>query len=161
MWKKIMYAFLATAFFSNATWAGPYDPIVSKAWVGETIPGQATSTLQLNLTTVKAVKLLSVTSPIAKSIEIHSLMMNKGAMKLQIVDSYPLPEHRTTTFGSRGLFLMMTGLNQPLKIGDQVPLSLTVTFADKQTKVITANAEVKKMELSYKHYGPNEVYDHR
>jgi copper(I)-binding protein len=55
----------------------------------------------------------------------------------------------------------MTGIKQPLKTGDQVPLSLTVTFADKQTKVISANAEVRKMELSYKHYGPNEVYDHR
>jgi copper(I)-binding protein len=134
---------------------------VTKAWVGETVPGQTTSTLQLNLTTVKAVNLISVSSPIAESVEIHSLMMNKGAMKLQVVNSYSLPEHRTTLFGSHGLFLMMTGIKQPLKIGDQVPLSLTVTFADKQTKVISANAEVRKMELSYKHYGPNEVYDHR
>lgn len=158
---KIIIHLLVLVFFSNTSWAGPNDPIVSKAWVGETIPGQATSTLQLNLTTVKAVNLVSVNSPIAGSIEIHSLMMHKGAMKLQVVNSYPLPEHRTTTFGSRGLFLMMTGLKQPLTIGDKIPLNLTVTFADKQTKVIPAIAEVRKMELSYKHYGPNEVYDHR
>ena len=160
MCNKVMLVMMF-AFFSNTSWAGPYDPIVSKIWVGETVPGQTTATLQLNLTTVKAVNLISVSSPVAASIEIHSLMMNKGAMKLQVVNSYPLPEHRTTLFGSRGLFLMMTGIKHPLKIGDQVPVNLTVTFADKQTKVISAIAEIRKFEMSYKHFGPNEVYDHR
>lgn len=159
MWKSIMCA-LALGWLSNA-WAGPYDPIVSKAWVGESVPGQTTATLQLNLTTVKPVKLVSVRSPVAASVEIHSLMKHKGAMKLQVVGNLPLPDHRTVTFGSNGLFLMMTGINQPLKIGDRVPVNLVVEFADKQTKTISAEAEVRKMELSYKHYGPNEVYDHR
>lgn len=159
MWEKILGVMIC-AVISNASWAGPYDPIVSKAWVGESVPEQTTATLQLNLTTVKAVNLTSVSSPLAESVEIHSLMKYKGAMKLQVVPSLQIPEHRTTIFGSNGLFLMMTGLKQALKIGDQVPVSLTFTFPDKQTKVISANAEVKKMELSYKHYGPNEVYDH-
>lgn len=159
MWKKIILT-ISVCWLSNA-WAGPYDPIVSKAWVGESIPGQTTATLQLNLTTVKAVNLLSVSSPVAESVEIHSLMMHKGAMKLHIVNSLPLPDHRTTIFGSRGLFLMMTGIKQPLKIGDRVPINLVVAFADKKTKSIAAEAEVKQMELSYKHYGPDEVYDHR
>lgn len=159
MWKNIMFA-VALGGLSNA-WAGPYDPIVSKAWVGESVPGQTTATLQLNLTTVKPVNLKSVSSPLATAVEIHSLMKYKGAMKLQVVSNLPLPDHRTITFGSNGLFLMMTGINQPLKIGDRVPVNLVVEFADKQTKTISAEAEVRKMELSYKHYGPNEVYDHR
>jgi len=159
MWKKILLV-IAACYLSNA-WAGPYDPIVSMAWVGESIPGQTTATLQLNLTTMKAVNLMSVSSPMAESIEIHSLMMHKGAMKLQVVNNLPLAEHRTTKFGSRGLFLMMTGIKQPLKTGDRVPVSLKISFADKQTKIIAAEAEVKQMELSYKHYGPNEVYDHQ
>ena len=159
MWKSIISVVLFGCL--NNVWAGPFDPIVSVAWVGETIPGQASATLQLNLTTIKPVNLMSVSSPVAESIEIHSLTKVKGAMKTQVVSSLPLVDHRTITFGSRGLFLMMTGLKQPLKIGDRVPISLVVTFADKQTKTISAEAEVRKMELSYKHYGPNEVYDHR
>jgi len=159
MLKSIMYA-IALVWLSNA-WAGPYDPIVSKAWVGESVPGQTTSTLQLNLTTVKPVKLVSVSSPFAASVEIHSLMKYKGTMKLQVVSNLQLPDHRTITFGSNGLFLMMEGINQPLKIGDRVPVNLVFEFADRQTKTISTNAEVRKMELSYKHYGPNEVYDHR
>ena len=159
MWKTL--AFTLSLSCISVAWAGPNDPIISKAWVGESIPGQDTSTLQLNLTTSKAVNLISVSSPVAEAVEIHSLTMNRGKMKLQIVKSLPLPEHRTIAFGSKGLFLMMTGINKPLNIGDKVPLSLTFTFADKRTSVVTTIAEVKKMELSYKHYGPNEVYDHR
>jgi len=151
---------IAFGFLGNACWAGPFDPIVSAAWVGESIPGQTTATLQLNLTTVKPVKLMSVTSPLAGSVEIHSLMKHKGAMSVQIVDSLQLPEHRTIIFGSRGLFLMMTGIKQQLNIGDKVPVNLMFAYPDKQTKTIAAVAEVRKMELSYKHYGPNEVYDH-
>ena len=159
MWKIIFVA-IAFASFSNA-WAGPNDPIVRMAWVGESVPGQTTATLQLNLTTIQAVKLFSVSSPIAESIEIHSLMKSKGEMKLQIVPSLSFPDHRTVTFGSNGLFLMMTGIKQPLNIGDNVPINMKFTFPDKQVKTVSVNAEVRKMELSYKHYGPNEVYDHR
>jgi copper(I)-binding protein len=158
MWKNIICV-MALGWLSNA-WAGPYDPIVSTAWVGESVPGQTTSTLQLNLTTVKAVHLVAVSSPLAASVEIQSLMMHKGAMKVQVVSNLPLPDHRTIVFGSHGLFLMMTGIKQPLKIGDHVPINLVFAFADRQTKSITADAEVRQMELSYKHYGPNEVYDH-
>ena len=159
MWKTLAFALSLSSI--SVAWAGPNDPIISKAWVGESIPGQDTSTLQLNLTTSKSVKLISVSSPVADAVEIHSLTMYSGKMKLQIVKSLPLPERRTIAFGSKGLFLMMTGINKPLNIGDKVPLSLTFTFADKRTSVVTTIAEVKKMELSYKHYGPNEVYDHR
>lgn len=159
MWKKLSFA-LIFVLANNTSWAGPNDPIISQAWIGESVPGQTTATLQLNLTTVKPVNLLSASSPLAEAIEIHSVTLNKGVMKTQHVKTLDLPDHRTILFGSRNLFLMLTGLKQPLKIGDQVPINMTFQFPDKQSKVITASAEVRKMELSYKHYGPNEVYDH-
>ncbi|HQS57675.1 MAG: hypothetical protein B7Y56_08610 [Gallionellales bacterium 35-53-114] len=159
MWKSILYVLFMAGL--NSAWAGPFDPIVSKAWVGESIPGQSTATLQLNLTTIKPVTLVSVSSPFAESVEIHNLTKVRGALKPQIVHSLPLPDHRTIAFGSQGLFLMMTGIKQPLKMGDRVPINLSFKFTDKQIRIISAEAEVKKMELSYKHYGPKEVYDHR
>jgi copper(I)-binding protein len=156
--KKFIFAFAAT--WMSAALAGPLDPLVSAAWVGESIPEQNTSTLQLNLTTVKAVNLLSISSPVANAVEIHSMKLHKGKLQMHIVNDLQLPEHRTITFGSDKLFLMMTGIKQPLNSGDKIPLRLTFSFADKHTKTIEATAEVRKMGLSYKHYGPNEVYDH-
>jgi periplasmic copper chaperone A len=158
--KEVVLFFLSLTWLQYA-YAGPYDPIVSMAWVGETIPEQKTVTLQLNLTTIKQVKLLSVSSPLVEGIEIHRLTNQKGALKISKVNSLLLPEHRTTAFGSRKLFLMMVGIKQPFKIGDQIPLKLEFAFNDKRNKTLMAVATVKKVELSYKHYGPNEVYDHR
>ena len=153
---------LAIAFFwIGYAWAGPFDPIVSNAWVGESVPGQATATLQLTMTTVKAVKLLSVSSPAAESVEIHNLVMDKGAMKVKVLANLQLPEHQTTLFGTRGIFLMMTGIKQPLTIGEHIPVNLVVAFADKQTKTLSAMAEVRKMDLSYKNYGSKGIYDER
>ena len=43
MWKSIINVVLLGCL--NNVWAGPFDPIVSVAWVGETIPGQASATL--------------------------------------------------------------------------------------------------------------------
>lgn len=158
-WNK-WFSALAFAWMSSAL-AGPLDPLVSGAWVGESMPGQDTSTLQMNLTTVKGVKLLSVSSPVANEVEIHSLKLHRGKLQMHIVNTLSLPEHSTITFGSDKLFLMMTGIKQTLNTGDKIPLSLTFSFADKHTKTIAATAEVRKMELSYKHYGPKEVYDHQ
>lgn len=159
MWQNILCA-LALGWLSNA-WAGPYDPIVTKVWVGESVPGQSTATLKLNVTTVKAVTLMSVSSPAAASVEIQNLMASRGTMKVQVLSKLPIPDHRTITFPSQAIFLMMTGLKQPLKIGDRIPVTLTFAFADKKTTSISTEAEVMKMELSYKHFGTNAVYDHR
>lgn len=159
MLKKMLI--LLFLFALGNAWAGPYDPIISRAWVGESVPGQTTASLQLNVTTVKAIKLISVSSTLADTIEIHSVSKHKGEMKPRVTAILNLPERSTIVFGSRGLFLMMTGIKQQLNTGDRVPVSMVFITSDKQTKTISAVAEVKKMELSYKHYGPNEVYDHR
>lgn len=157
---KLFILAITMCSLGNA-WAGPSDPIISMAWMGETIPGQTSSTLQLNITTVKAVKLVSASSPVAGSIEIQRVMKQKGKMQANTVDDINLPAHNTIAFGSHGLFLMMTGIKQPLKAGDRVPLSFVFAVSGNQRKSISAEAEVRQMELSYKHYGPKEVYDHR
>lgn len=146
---------------SGAVWAGPNDVVVDKVLVGESVPGQTSATLQLNMTTVKPATLLSVSSPVAKKVEIHSMVLHKGKMMVREVDRLALPGHRTTTFGSHQLFLMMVGLNKELNVGEQVPVSIVVEYGDKRTQTIPVNAAVKKMSLSYKHYGPGEVHDHR
>lgn len=145
----------------SAAWAGANDVMVDKAFVGESVPGQTSATLELNMSTVKPATLLSVSSPLAKKVEIHSMVLHKGQMMVREVDRLDLPAHRTTTFGSHQLFLMMIGLSKELNVGDQVPVSIVVEYADKRTQTISVNATVKKMSLSYKHYGPNEVHDHR
>lgn len=154
--------FSAAVFLMCTTaWAGGNDVMVDKAWIGESVPGQTSATLELNISTVKPATLLSVSSPAAKDIEIHSMVLHQGKMMVRVVDSLSMPAHRTTTFGSHQLFLMMVGLKQQLNVGERVPVTLVVEYGDKRRQTIEVSAAVKKMSLSYKHYGPDEVHDHR
>lgn len=142
-------------------WAGPNDVIVDRAWVGESVPGQTSATLELNITTVKAAKLLAVTSLAADKVEIHSVSRQGGKMRAHVVDSLRLPAHRTTVFGSHQLFLIMQGLKKELNIGERIPVNVVVEYANKRRQTIAVEATVKKMALSYRHLGTEEVHDHR
>jgi copper(I)-binding protein len=146
---------------SGHAWAGPNDVMVDKVFVGESVPGQTSATLHLNMTTAKPAILRSVSSPLAARVEIHRMVLHKGKMVVREVASLALPRHRTTAFGSHQLFLMMVGLKKELNEGEQVPVSIVLEYANKRTQTINVNATVKKMDLSYKHYQENEVHDHR
>lgn len=159
MLKKILYVLLLS-FAGNAC-AGANDVMVDKVWVGESVPGQNSATLELNITTVKSARLVSVSSEAADKVEMHSVSKHKGKMQTHVVDSLRLPAHRTTAFGSHQLFLIMVGLKKELNIGDRIPVSIVIEYANKRRQAIAVEATVKKMELSYKHLGVEEVHDHR
>lgn len=147
--------------FSGIAWASPNDVMVDKVWVGESVPGQNSATLELNITTVSPAKLLSISSEAADKVEIHSVSRQGGKMQAHVVDDLHLPAHRTTAFGSHQLFLIMVGLKKELNIGDRIPVNLVVEYPDKHKQTIAVEATVKKMSLSYKHLGTREVHDHR
>jgi copper(I)-binding protein len=159
MWK-ISWSFLLLGLTSVA-WAGPKDVAVDKVWVGESIPGQNSATLELNITTVAPATLLSVSSTEAAKVEIHRMSHRHGKMEAMIVQRLPLPGHQTVAFGSDRLFLIMVELKKEFNIGDHIPVSLQVEYTNHRRQTITVEATVKKMALSYRHLGQREVHDHR
>lgn len=159
MWKNFLCMLLLN--LAGNAWAGANDVVVDQVWVGESVPGQNTATLELNITTVNPATLLAVSSTAAEKVEIHSVSRHGGQMKAHVIDSLHLPAHRTTAFGSHQLFLIMLGLKKELNIGDKIPVSLVVEYAKQHRQTIAVEATVKKMSLSYKHLGAGEVHDHR
>lgn len=152
---------LLLSLSAGSAWAGPNDAMVDQVWVGESVPGQNSATLELNITTVKAATLVSVSSPVADKVEIHNVSRHGSKMQARVVERLRLPAHRTTTFGSHQLFLLMRGLKQELNIGDRIPVSVVIEYANKRRLTIAVEATVKKMELSYRHLQSDEVHDHR
>lgn len=146
---------------ANTSWAGANDVLVDKAWMRESVPGQDTASLQLNLTSMKPATLLAVTSPLAAAVKIQRLSRGRGKVKASTVDSLRLAPRQALAFGKDNYALMMVGLKRPLNVGDRVPVSLTVRFADQRVQIVKVDAEVKPLELSYKHYQEREVYDRR
>jgi periplasmic copper chaperone A len=140
--------------------AGANDVIVDKVWMRESVPGQVSVTVQMNLSVTKAARLLSISSPVAKSGEIQGVVMRHGKLQTETVPSMKLAAHSTTLFGTRGMYLSLVGLKQPLNVGDRVPLSLVVEVGGKPY-TIKAEAEVRALDLSYQHYNDPTVKDHR
>jgi len=141
-------------------WASD-EVLVEKAWLRESVPGQESASVQMNLTVIKPAKLLGVSSPCAARVEMQRLYQSRGKIKTRAVQSLRLSRSRTLVFGERSVALMMFGLKQPLKVGDHVPVSLTLEFSGKRARIVEVEAEVLPLELSYKHYGGQAVHDHR
>jgi periplasmic copper chaperone A len=89
------------------------------------------------------------------------LYAERGKVRAREVDSLRLPKRYTMVFGDKDFALMLVGLKKQLNAGDRVPVSLTVEFSDKRILKLDIEADVKPLDLSYKHYQRREVQDHR
>ena len=157
MWRKL--GCVVSLLWAGSVWAGANDIVVDKVWMRESVPGQTSVTVQLNLSAIKAARLLSVSSPVATSGEIQGVEMHHGKMQTQAVSSLKLAPHSMVIFGTHGTYLVLVGLKQALNVGDHVPVSLVVEVGGKQ-QTINVAAEVRALELSYKHYNDPTVKDH-
>jgi copper(I)-binding protein len=158
MWRKLLWA--ASLLLAGDAWAGANDVMVDKVWVRESVPGQTSATVQLNLYVTKPARLLSLSSPVAAAGEIQGVVMHRGKPSTGTVDSLRLNAHSTTLFGTRGMYLTLVGLKQPLNAGERIPVTLVLEVAGKRQTVNT-EAEVRALELSYQHYNNPDVKDHR
>lgn len=136
------------------------DVIVDKVWMRESVPGQNAATVQLNLSVTVAARLLGVSSLLAASGEIVRVERRGGTMQTRSLHDYKLESRSTVIFGARGVYLLLRGLKQPLNVGDRVPVSLVLQVAGTR-RTVEVMAEVRALELSYKHYNDPAVMDHR
>lgn len=134
MRQFIRHAFGAVAVLSLAI-AGVADahdyqagPIkVGHPWTRATAPGAAVGAgyLKITNTSDKPVQLLGATTPAAAAVEIHSMTMDGGVMRMRpIAGGLAIPAKTTVELKSGGLHLMLLGLKKPLVVEDLVPLTL-------------------------------------
>lgn len=159
MWQKLVCSLLLISA-ANA-WAGANDVLVNDVWLGESVPGQTSASLQLTLTSMKSARLIKVSTPLSAGVKIQRLLPDRGKVKVREIGSLSLPARYTVVFGDKNFTLMLVGLNKQLNAGDRVPVTLTVRLANNRTVKIDVEAEVKPLSLSYKHYQGGEVQDHR
>ncbi|HYC41355.1 MAG TPA: copper chaperone PCu(A)C [Noviherbaspirillum sp.] len=77
-------------------------------------------------------KLVGASSPVAKSVEIHTMTMDGNVMKMREVGQIEIPASgRVEMKPGDGYHLMLMGLQQPLKAGDSFPMTLVFEKAGK------------------------------
>lgn len=108
-----------------------------------TVPGQPAGGAYFSIENKGAAsdKLVALSSPVAKSTEIHTMAMEGNLMKMREVDGglEIKPGQKIAMQPGNGYHIMLMGLSKPLKAGDKVPLSLTFEKAGKVD--VTLNVE--------------------
>ena len=147
----IAFAFAVAALASPLACAEDYklkSLHIADPYARATMPHQPSGGAYLTIENKgdEADKLVAAASPVAKSVEIHTMAMEGDVMKMREVSGIELkPAAKVVMKPGDGYHLMLMGLKQPLKAGDKFPLTLTFEKAGK-TEVSVLVQEMKGMK---------------
>ncbi|TDF86248.1 copper chaperone PCu(A)C [Pseudomonas sp. H9] len=72
----------------------------------------------------QADRLIAVSSPRAKKSTLHTQAVSDGMLRMQHLTAMDIPAHSVVTFKPGADHVMLSGMEQPLKAGEQFPLTL-------------------------------------
>lgn len=129
---KILFktAVLVSLFTSFQAYA---EVNISDAWVRANAPGQKVGAAYMALKSTQDSALVAAESPSAGSVEIHSMSMKNGVMKMRMLENLPLPAGKVEKLAPGGFHLMLLDLKKPLKAGEEVKFKLS--FKDKDNNL--------------------------
>ena len=115
------------------------------AWVRGTVPTQKTTGAFFALQSSDDAKLVGVSTPAAKSAEIHESSMGMGTMRMQPVEFVALPAGKRVELKPGGYHVMLLGIAKPLGAGDKVPLTLTIVDNAGKRSTLDIEAQVRPL----------------
>ena len=95
--------------------------------------------LKLVNTGSTADRLLSASTPIAQSVQLHTMKMEGDVMRMREVGSIDVPAGQTVELQPGGLHLMLMGLKAPLVAGQRFPLKLMFEKAGEVTVEVSVD----------------------
>ena len=119
------------------------DVTVSDAWARATRPGQKVGAAYMTLQSPEDTTLVKVESPAAGTVEIHSMTMNDGVMKMRMLENLPLKANETVKLAPGGFHLMLFDLAKPLQAGETVQLTLHFKDSAGNTSSLQTDAPVR------------------
>jgi periplasmic copper chaperone A len=127
---RFTFALLVAACIAGAAFAHDYDLKtlhIDHPFTRATPPGGqvAGAFMSIENRGKDADRLISVTSPVAGLAQIHEMAMEGGLMKMRAVPGIELKPGSTVQLRPGGYHVMLEALKQPLKQGDEFPLTLT------------------------------------
>ncbi len=113
---------------------------VSDAWSPLTPPGATVAAVYAEIAARQADTLLSASSTVAETTQLHSILEENGMMQMRPVPQLALHAGETVRFEPGGLHLMLTGLRQPLPAQSQFALVLHFAKAGDVTVTVQVRA---------------------
>ena len=106
---------------------------LTDAWVRASNPGQSVGAAYVTLSSADDVTLVYAETERAGTVEMHSMTMQNGIMKMRSMEELAVPAGKPVKLAPGGLHLMLFELATPFKLGEQVKFRLC--FKDKQGKI--------------------------
>jgi copper(I)-binding protein len=132
-------AFAACLLIAGAAVAQTGQVELKDAWARAT-PGKAENgAAYLTIVSPGADRLVSVSTPVAKKAELHTMTTEGGVMKMRPLAGVDVPAGQPVTLKPGGAHIMLMGLNQPLQAGQSFPL--TLSFEKAGQREVTAAIE--------------------
>ncbi len=104
---------------------------IGHPWARATVGPAGGAFLSIENKGAAADRLLSASSPVAKTVEIHNHIKDGDIMRMRPVDGIDLPAGGKVELKPGGYHVMLMGLNKPLKEGERFPLTLQFEKAGK------------------------------
>lgn len=121
----------------------PADVQVTDAWVRPAVKGQSGTGGYMRLLSPAGATLVGFSSPVAGVAELHEMSMMGDVMRMRPVPSLTLPAGQVVALKPGGYHLMLMQLKQPLKVGDQVPLTLRFKAADGSSQLLSIQVPIR------------------
>ncbi len=86
--------------------------------------------------------LVGARTDIAGTVELHTMAMEDGMMRMRKVENFPVSENEPLKLERGGNHLMLFALKEPLEVGDTVDLILSFEGADGSTQDVVTTAEI-------------------
>lgn len=140
--KQIIATSIVTliTLFSQTTLA---QVSVKDPWVRPTVAQQKVTGAFMQLTASQDMKLISVSTPIASSAEIHMMEMDKDVMRMRELNDLDLPNGKTIELKPGSYHIMLMGLKRAIKEGEVVNLTLHLEGKDKKQQTLEVKAIAK------------------
>ena len=134
---------IALALVALPAWA---QVSVDKPWSRATPPGAKVGAGFMQLRNAGAAdRVVGASSPVAGRVEMHVTLREGDVMKMRQVKSFEVPSGGSFELKPGGAHLMLVDLKRQLKLGDKVPLTLTLEKGGE-----------RKLELSVEEMGARQ-----
>jgi copper(I)-binding protein len=121
------------------------EPVtVADPWVRATAPGQKVAGAYMELMSPGGAALVAAASPVAGVVELHTMSMEQGVMKMRAVQRIELPAGQAVRLAPGGYHVMLMDLKHQLQPGDSVPITLTLEGKDKARVTLEVKAPVRE-----------------
>ena len=129
---------------------------VKEPWIRATVAEQKATGAFMQLTSQQDVRLIEAKSSAAKVVEIHEMKMENNVMRMRPINGLALPAGKSVELKPGGYHIMLMDLNQTLKDGESVPLTLVVEGGDGKRQSIELKVPVRPLASGGHNHGSHK-----